>query len=129
MTGREAEIIAYKIVKTSDLASAVNGKVSRRPRPDNSRKEDIIVRLLAEGSISQVQDCFVNVNIYVPYNSAINEEDGARVDRLASVAFDSLKEIIVSSENILVKLDKQTISDLSDISHTLITNRLLIRKI
>lgn len=129
MTGREAEITAYKIVKGSELASAVNGSISRKPRPYNSKREDIIVRLLAEGIVSQVQDYFVNVNIYVPYNSEINEEDGARVDRLAKIAFDSLKENIVSAENTLVKLDKQTISDLSDISHTLITNRLLIRKI
>lgn len=129
MTGREAEIWAYKVVKASELANSVNGKVSRRPRPDKSKKEDIVVRLLAEGFVSQVQDYFVNVNVYVPYNSQINEEDGARVDQLATIAFDSLEENIISSENVLIKLDKQTILDLSDISHTLITNRLLIRKI
>lgn len=129
MTGREAEILAYKSVRDSELASAVNGIVSRRSRKAGSKKEDIIVRLLAEGYISQIQDWFVNVNIYVPYSTETGAEDGARVDYLASLALDALSEIIYSEENVLIKADKQTISDLSDISHTLISTRLLIRKI
>lgn len=129
MTGRQAEIVAYKVVKSSLLASEVSGVVSRRTRAAESHKEDIMVRVLAEGPIAQVQDYFVNINIYVPYLRGTNEEDGARVDYLASLALDSLREVVLSSENILFKLDKQTILELSDISHTLISNRVLIRKI
>ena len=54
----------YQIIKGSTLEKAVTGKLKKTRRPANSNKEDIVISILENGS-GQVQEAFVNVNIYV----------------------------------------------------------------
>lgn len=60
------EVYVYQLVRQSPLSGMISGKVYRSGmRPDNAVTEDIVVSFLA-GLDGQFQDCFVNVNIYVP---------------------------------------------------------------
>lgn len=61
----------YHAIKSSVLFSSVNGKLSDRCRPNNSEKEDIVISVLANEGCGQIQNAFVNVNIYIKdtYNS------------------------------------------------------------
>lgn len=56
----------FRLIKASPLAEMVTGSVYRKDmRPDNSSKEDIVVKFLA-GEEGQIQTGIVVVNIYVP---------------------------------------------------------------
>lgn len=56
----------FKLIKASSLSEMVTGSVYRKDmRPDNSSKEDIVVKFLA-GEEGQIQTGIVIVNIYVP---------------------------------------------------------------
>ena len=54
----------YSHIKGSDLAGMVTGKLSKPLRPAKSDDEDIVISLLANVN-SDIQQAFVNVNIYV----------------------------------------------------------------
>lgn len=52
-------------IKGSDLERAVTGKLSDKGRPNGSEKEDIVISVLSNEGAGQIQQAFVNVNIYV----------------------------------------------------------------
>ena len=82
----------YEVIKGSALHAAVSGKLSKRGRPAGSNLEDIVVSVLSSGS-GQIQEAFVNVNIYVPdiqENKAYVIND-VRVDELDEMAIDILE--------------------------------------
>ena len=49
----------------SGLEKVVNGKLSDRGRPNGSDREDIVVTVLSNEGAGQIQQAFVNVNVYV----------------------------------------------------------------
>ena len=59
-----AKFVRSKILG-SGLPEAVNGKLSDRGRPNGSDKEDIVIAVLSNEGAGQMQQAFVNVNIYV----------------------------------------------------------------
>ena len=73
-----------------ELAKSVTGKVCDRERPANSRKEDIVISILANEGAGQIQTAFVNVNVYVSdiFNSISDdwERDTIRCDYLCDLA-------------------------------------------
>ncbi|MBQ8969165.1 MAG: hypothetical protein IJ064_05490 [Bacteroidaceae bacterium] len=77
----------YKYIAASELKKAVTGKVSKRKRPHNSTKEDIVISILANEN-GQIQIATVNVNIYVADIAVDNqpEEDTVRLEELGSLA-------------------------------------------
>ena len=58
----------YGIIKGSALSKAVTGKLSKTLRPAGSYKEDIVISILANNN-AQLQEAYVNVNIYVKDNA------------------------------------------------------------
>lgn len=87
----------FGILKGSTLAQAVTGKLSKRKRPKNSDKEDIVISVLAnEGD--QKQEAVVNVNIYVQDNiiDGQPEEDTIRLRELCDIAKETLKEMHIN---------------------------------
>lgn len=54
----------FSYIKGSDLARMVTGSLSKTLRPDKSTAEDIVISMLANVN-RQIQEAFVNVNIYV----------------------------------------------------------------
>lgn len=55
----------YHAIKGSELHNAVSGKLSDRGRPNGSELEDIVISVLANEGCGQIQNAFVNVNIYI----------------------------------------------------------------
>lgn len=55
----------YHCIKDSSLVNAVSGKLSDRGRPNGSTLEDIVISVLANDGCGQIQQAFVNVNVYV----------------------------------------------------------------
>lgn len=55
----------YQLLKTSPLASAVSGTISKDGRDDNATTEDIVISVLSEVPTIQLQEVYVNINIYV----------------------------------------------------------------
>ena len=77
----------FKHIKGSELAQAITGKVSKRKRPHNSNKEDIVISILANVN-GQIQTATLNVNIYVADIIVDNqpEEDTVRLETLCTLA-------------------------------------------
>ncbi|OJV50511.1 MAG: hypothetical protein BGO31_14205 [Bacteroidetes bacterium 43-16] len=94
ITPIEINTIMYQVIKASPLAPAVNGKVYRDRRPNNSKKEDVVTNVVTmTGSLSIIQDAVCNINIHVP---SIDIGDGpmpdsARFSQLSSIAAPVLK--------------------------------------
>lgn len=59
-----AKFVRNKILDT-DLLTSVNGKLSDRGRPNGSDKEDIVISVLSNVGTGQIQQAYLNVNIYI----------------------------------------------------------------
>ena len=70
----------YNIISSSKLKTAVTGSLCKRGRPfygtGTTGKEDICISILANRT-SQIQEAFVNVNIYVQ-DQAITKKGNTR---------------------------------------------------
>lgn len=78
-TGLQIEKDIYKMVRDSQLASAVSGKVYRDgTRPINSLKEDIIVSFMT-GLPGDIEKGTVTVTIHVPDM----ESDGRKIKNIS----------------------------------------------
>ena len=87
----DIEIVKFvrsKIVG-SKLEKAVNGKLTYRGRPNGSEMEDIVISVLSNEGAGQMQQVFVNVNVYVKdqYNSETKawEAYTQRIDDLCNL--------------------------------------------
>lgn len=117
--------IVYSIVKSSDLAQAVSGIVSKTIRPTSSEKEDIIISVL-DNEGCQMQQFILNVNIYV--SDLVKEkdyiEDSARIRLLCSKAIQLFESIV--KENWRCELQKQVVLKVEGKNEHCINNRILI---
>lgn len=59
-----SKFVRNKILDT-ELLTSVNGKLSDRGRPNGSDKEDIVISVLSNVGTGQIQQAYVNVNIYI----------------------------------------------------------------
>lgn len=82
----------YAVIKGSPLAKAVTGKLSKTLRPAGSYKEDIVISILANNN-AELQEAYVNVNIYVKDNArdGQSEENSIRLRELCSLSRDLLE--------------------------------------
>jgi 4-hydroxy-3-methylbut-2-en-1-yl diphosphate synthase IspG/GcpE len=117
----------YKFIKGSELAEAVTGKLSKTKRPENSDKEDIVVSVLSSGS-GQIQEAFVNVNIYVKdvTRGTQTEEDTIRLRELCGIAFKLLEVGI--GDTFRFTLDAQRVYEVEGKDEHFINNKLLYRQ-
>ena len=85
----------YKLIKGTELAKEVNGVLSKRKRPKNSTKEDIIISVVANEN-GQKQEAIANVNIYVQdeFNESADQYEEASIRaRLLSDLAKNLLEV------------------------------------
>lgn len=87
----------YHLLKDSDLIKNVNGKLSKTLRPDGSDKEDVVISVLTPTPDRQIQEVYLNVNVYVADVKRGNqyEENTIRLKELMTLsknAFDLAKE-------------------------------------
>jgi hypothetical protein len=91
-TEKQIERDFFEFVSRSELAKAVTGKVYRKGmRPDDSCKEDIVVKFLS-GLDEQVQSGIVVINVYVP--NRVIRKTGKKVEDIERVG--ELEELILS---------------------------------
>lgn len=118
----------YRVVKGSALEKAITGKLSETRRPADSDKEDIVISMLDNGK-GQIQEAFVNVNIYVPDNlrDGQAEENSARLRQLCKLAAELLE--VQRGEDYRFTLDKQRVVEVNGKNEHFINNKLLFKQV
>lgn len=97
----------YHLLKGSDLVANVSGKLSKTKRPDKSNKEDIVISVLTENPNQQVQELYLNVNVYVADVKRGNqyEENTIRLRELMTLCDETFK--LAKGEGYRLTLDRQ----------------------
>ena len=118
----------YQIIKGSTLEKAVTGKLKKTRRPANSNKGDIVISILENGS-GQVQEAFVNVNIYVSddVRDGQAEENSSRLRQLCKLATELLE--VQRGEDYRFTLDKQRVMEVNGKNEHFINNKLLYKQV
>ena len=116
----------YQIIKGSTLEKAVTGKLKKTRRPANSNKEDIVISILENGS-GQVQEAFVNVNIYVSddVRDGQAEENSSRLRQLCKLATELLE--VQRGEDYRFTLDR--VMEVNGKNEHFINNKLLYKQV
>lgn len=117
----------YKFIKGSVLEKAVTGKLKKTRRPKDSNLEDIVISILDNGT-GQMQEAFVNVNIYVPddMHNGQAEEKTIRLRELCAIAYNLLE--VGRGESYRFTLDKQRVMEVNGKNEHFINNKLLYRQ-
>lgn len=118
----------YKVIKGSALEKSITGKLSKTIRPADSDKEDIVISVLDNGK-GQIQEAYVNVNIYVPDNlrDGQSEENSVRLRQLCKLAAELIE--VQRGEDYRFTLDKQRVMEVNGKNEHFINNRLLFKQI
>lgn len=122
----------YMLVSKSALAGKITGVVSKTLRPANSRKEDVVISILANNN-ERPQSAFVNVNVYVP-DSAVKydvdnqtvtqyEEDSARLREICNLCKELFETYV--GDTYRITLDSQRVLSSSDDGAHIVNNKLL----
>lgn len=117
----------YLFIKGSKLFYEVNGKLSKTVRPSGSNNEDIVISVLSNQN-AEIQEAFVNVNIYVKdlIRDNQNEEDTIRLRRLCSIAKSLLN--VGRGNDYRFVLDSQRVLAVEGKNEHFINNKLLYRQ-
>lgn len=117
----------FMLLKGSRLEYEVNGKLSKTKRPAGSSNEDIVISVLANQN-GDIQEAFVNVNIYVKdvVRNNQNEEDTIRLRELCNLAKSILK--IGRGDDFRFTLDSQRVFEVEGKKEHFINNKLLYRQ-
>lgn len=78
----------FQVLKASALANVVSGRISKDGRDDYTTSEDIEISVLSEVPTIQLQEVYVNVNIYVSdlKRGTRFVEDSIRLNQLCKIA-------------------------------------------
>lgn len=114
----------YLFIKGSKLDYEANGKLCKTKRPAGSDSEDIVISVIANQN-GQIQEAFVNVNIYVKdvIRNKQAEENSIRLRELSNLA-KSLLEVGRGRDYRFV-LDSQRILEVEGKNEHFINNKLL----
>ena len=118
----------YKVITGSLLAKTVTGQLRKTgKRPNNSDKEDIVISVLDSGS-GQIQNAFVNVNIYVADNvrDGQAEENSSRCRELCDIAKELLFTIHGDGFRVDDERSSQRVLEVNGKDEHFINNRLFI---
>lgn len=122
----------YKIVTASKLKTVVTGKICKRKRtfyPTGTQtKEDICISVLANQT-KQLQNAFVNVNIYVQdeITEGQKEEKAQRLRELCQLSFSIFES--VRGSDFRLSLDEQRVIPCEGTNEHIISNKLLYQTI
>lgn len=123
----------YEYIKGSELEKAVTGKLTKRKRPANSTKEDIVINVVANLN-GQIQGSTVYVNIYVQDdniaytdelsngNISQTEENTIRLRELARMASNLLE--VHNGGDYRWELQEQRIFESDTTAEHIISNKL-----
>lgn len=118
----------YKFIKGSVLEKTVTGKLKKTSRPKDSNLEDIVISIL-DNEAGQMQEAFVNVNIYVPddIRDGQAEEKTIRLRELCKIAYNLLE--VGRGESYRFTLNKQRVLEVNGKDEHFINNKLLYKQI
>lgn len=126
----------YNIISSSKLKATVTGSLCKRGRPyyctGTTGKEDICISILANRT-SQIQEAFVNVNIYVQDQAITKkgniqkEENTARLRELCQLSFSTFES--VKGTGFRLSLDEQRVVPCAETDEHIISNKLLYQTI
>lgn len=126
----------YNIISSSKLKNAVTGSLCKRGRPyygtSRTGKEDICISILANRT-SQIQEAFVNVNIYVQDQAITKkgniqkEENTARLRELCQLSFSTFEA--VHGSDFRLSMSEQRVIACEGTSEHIINNKLLYQTI
>jgi len=113
----------FLALKDSPLAKAVTGELLKTKRPKNSKKEDILISVLANEGV-QKQEAVANVNIYVEDNiiDGQAEEDTIRLRELCNVAKETMKTIRIRT--VLLRVAPPRVFEVEGTNWHIINNRI-----
>lgn len=127
-TDTEIKTDIYMYIKDSLLAKSVSGVLRKTRRPLNSKKEDIIISVLSNVN-GQIQEAYVNVNIYVSdiERDGQYEENSPRLDKLCKQAEKLLS--LHYGVDYRINLESQRIYEVNGANEHVINNKLLYKKV
>lgn len=122
---QEIKTDIYKILKTSELVESVSGVLSKTVRHDSSTAEDVVISVLSDPSNRQIEEVYVNVNVYVPDVRRGNqyEEDTIRLNELCKLSLKALRS--VCGGGFRLSLDTQKTYEVSGKNEHMINNKVL----
>lgn len=114
----------YNYIKGSALEKTITGKLCKTKRPAGSNNEDIVISILDNGS-GQMQEAFVNVNIYVTDNIRDNQSEEAtiRLRKLCKMSCELLE--VGRGKGYRFTLNKQRVLEVNGKDEHFINNKLL----
>lgn len=122
----------YNVIEASALKAAITGSVCKRKRPfyatGSPTKEDVCIAVLANNT-SQMQEAFVNVNIYVQDDNVKgqNEEKTKRLRDLCQLSFEVFKS--VHGEDFRLSMSEQRVIECEGTGEHIINNKVLYQTI
>lgn len=120
----------YLMLEESQLKTSVSGQILKIARNPSSRKEDVIISVLANDNPRQVQEAFVSVNIYVAdkditvNGETYKVEDTIRTKELARIIADMFENAYIGDKYRLTLSSQRVIAVDATHEHC-INNRLL----
>lgn len=124
----------YSYASSQGIQNLVNGGMFRIPRPINSKKEDIVMSVLATGK-GQIQPFVVNINVYVPdirrgQEFILNEQKISTLMKEMLKVFEHGKIVFPSNGkqyDIIFELQSQKIYEVKGSSSHAINHKLDVR--
>ena len=126
----------YNIIYSSKLKAAVTGSLCKRGRPyygtGTTGKEDICISILANRT-SQMQEAFVNVNIYVQDQTTTKkgntqkEENTTRLRDLCQLSFSTFEA--VHGSDFRLSMSEQRVIACEGTGEHIINNKILYQTI
>lgn len=115
----------YLYLKSSELIENVSGVLSKTMRPDKSNKEDVVISVLSDPMNQQIEEVYVNVNVYVPDVKRGNqyEENTIRLAEFCNLSFKALR--IAYGKGYRLSLATQKVYDVPGKNEHFINNKVL----
>lgn len=115
----------YHLLKGSPLMKAVTGKLSKTVRPADSTEEDVIISVLTPNPNSQVQEIYLNINVYVAdvKRGTQYEENTVRLRELMTIAEQTLR--LAHGKHYRLTLGEQKSYDVPGRNEHFINNKVL----
>lgn len=121
----EIKTDVFLLLKRSALINSISGKLSKTKRPEDSKAEDVVISVLTPPMNCQVQEVYLNVNIYVQdvIRGNRHEENTIRLTELCKLAYDSLESYC--GNGFRLALSEQKIMEVQGSDEHFINNKVL----
>lgn len=123
----EIETDVYLHLKSSELVKSISGTLSKTGRDEPSDKEDVVISVLSDPSNRQIEEVYVNVNVYVPDLRKRNRhiKDTIRLNELCKLSLKALRS--VCGGGFRLSLDTQKTYEVPGKNEHMINNKVLYK--